>query len=90
MKAKSYHKTAIFNAYSLPIDTVITIQKGISMQYNHDTDLQIITDEILSPKKNAPKVRMWREIEEVKARQKLAKELYDIDPSFSLFYNQLV
>jgi hypothetical protein len=34
--------------------------------------------------KRVSKPRKWREIEEIKARLLLAKELREIDPSFSL------
>jgi len=60
------------------------------MHYKNDTEMQVMTDEMLAPKKNTQKARMWREIEEVKARQQLLKELHDIDPSFSLVLTHLV
>ncbi|MCG6200386.1 DUF3545 family protein [Psychromonas antarctica] len=57
----------------------------MNMQYLDRADIQASDDEkIYIPKKTTQRVRMWREIEEVKARQKLVKELREIDPSFSL------
>ncbi|WP_037027413.1 DUF3545 family protein [Psychromonas aquimarina] len=63
------------------------------MQYkNTDTDIQFITDEALFfiPKKRTAKARKWREIEAVKARQKLSRELRDIDQEFDYCRNDLV
>ncbi|WP_019613149.1 DUF3545 family protein [Psychromonas ossibalaenae] len=63
------------------------------MQYNNtDTDIQFITDEALFfiPKKRTAKTRKWREIEAVKARQKLSRELRDIDQDFDYCRNDLV
>ena len=60
------------------------------MQYKNDAEMQAIADEMSFPKKNTQKTRKWREIEALKARQQLSKELYDIDASFSLALNQFV
>ena len=67
-------------------------KEGIDMQYNHNTEIQLTDEEILfSPaKKRTQKARMWREIEELEARQKLSKELRDIDQSFAVSLNDLV
>lgn len=43
-----------------------------------------------APKKKRTKERKWREIEALKARQQLTKELYDIDQSFELRLTDLV
>ena len=43
-----------------------------------------------APIKRKPKPRKWREIESVKAKLLLAKELREIDPSYSLSQSELV
>lgn len=49
------------------------------MQYNNtDTDMFADHDLFFTPKKKLPKARKWREIEEMKAQQKLAKELREM------------
>ena len=51
------------------------------MQYNYtETDIDAV---FFTPKKKAPKVRKWREIEAIKAQQQLLRELQEIDPSFT-------
>ncbi len=63
------------------------------MQYsNTDTENQFITDEALFfvPKKRTAKARRWREIEAVKARQKLSRELHDIDQDFDYCRSDLI
>ncbi|WP_435237870.1 DUF3545 family protein [Psychromonas sp. PT13] len=48
--------------------------------------MQIVSDDLsyTQPTKKASKVRKWREIEALKARNQLSKELQDIDQSFKL------
>jgi hypothetical protein len=54
--------------------------KENNMQHNN-TDTEMFADDAVffTPKKKIPKARKWREIEEMKAQQKLAKELSEID-----------
>lgn len=61
------------------------------MQYNHREELEF-DDKALytTSKKKGQKARMWREIEEVKARQKLSKELQDIDQNFVFSLTDLI
>lgn len=49
----------------------------------HNSETQM-TDDLLffTPKKRVTRARKWREIEELKAQQRLVKELKEIDPSF--------
>ncbi|MGB5445639.1 MAG: DUF3545 family protein [Psychromonas sp.] len=61
------------------------------MQYNY-TEINIETDidaVFFTPKKKQPKVRKWREIEEIKAQQQLDRELREIDPSFAFLFSEL-
>jgi len=44
----------------------------------------------LAPKKKSTRVRKWREIEDIKARQRLTRELRDIDQSFEFSLSDLV
>ncbi|MFT4835556.1 MAG: hypothetical protein ACI9IJ_000465 [Psychromonas sp.] len=61
--------------------------KENNMQYSK-TDTDIFADDALffTAKKKIPKVRRWREIEAIKAQQKLSKELLEmgLDLDFSL------
>lgn len=59
---------------------------------NNNVDMQIMDEQSLfSPLVKRPvKARKWREIEEIKARQKLAKELHDIDQSFEFSLTDLI
>ena len=61
------------------------------MQYNQN-DMQITAAPILSfsPIKKKSKARKWREIEALKARQQLSKELHDIDQSFDFSLSDLL
>lgn len=61
------------------------------MQYNNDIEMQVLENSLLfsSPQKNKKK-RKWREIEELQARQKLSRELREIDHSFSFSLNDLI
>ena len=43
-----------------------------------------------TPKKKSTRARKWREIEDVKARQRLSRELREIDQSFEYSYSDLV
>lgn len=53
---------------------------------DNNLDMQIVSDDLpyTQPMKKASKVRKWREIEALKARNQLSKELQDIDQSFKL------
>jgi len=53
---------------------------------NNNLDIDLVVDQSLfsAPIKKPVKARKWREIEAIKARQKLAKELQDIDQSDEL------
>lgn len=61
------------------------------MQYPN-TDMPITDEQSLFsiPSKKTVKARKWREIEEIKARQKLAKELHDIDQGFEFSLTDLM
>lgn len=61
------------------------------MQMNN-IDTQIIDEELLffTPKKKSTRARKWREIEELKARQRLSRELQEIDQSFVFSLTDLV
>lgn len=56
---------------------------------DNNLDMQMVSDDLLyvQPVKKSTKVRKWREIEALKARNKLSKELQDIDQSFELSVN---
>ena len=55
------------------------------MQNNHlNIEPRVEQSLFLVPVKKPVKARKWREIEAIKARQKLAKELQDIDQSYEL------
>lgn len=61
------------------------------MQYNNHSETQLIENKALIRNiKKTQKVRKWREIEELKSRRKLLKELQDIDPSFNFSLNELI
>jgi hypothetical protein len=53
---------------------------------NNNIDIQVPFDEtqLLIPVRKSAKARKWREIEALKARRELAKELREIDPTFEL------
>ena len=53
---------------------------------DNNLDMQLVSDDLpfAPPPKKIPKSRKWREIEALKARNKLSKELQDIDQSFEL------
>ena len=60
------------------------------MQYNN-TETQLIDNKpLISSIKKTPKARKWREIEELKSRRKLLKELQDIDPTFNISLDDLI
>lgn len=58
---------------------------------DNNMDTQIMDEQLLFsiPAKRPVKARKWREIEDIKARQKLAKELHDIDQSFEFSLTDL-
>tara|TARA_R110001583_G_scaffold10698_2_gene49057 strand:- start:25036 stop:25221 length:186 start_codon:yes stop_codon:yes gene_type:complete len=58
----------------------------------HDTQTSTIDDNSLffTPKKKNIRIRKWREIEEIKAQQRLNKELQEIDQSFVYSLSDLV
>lgn len=62
------------------------------MLYNNNREeLEFENKVLFSPaKKKGQKARMWREIEELKARQQLSKELHEIDQSFAFSLTDLV
>ena len=61
------------------------------MQYNNDIETQLIENKpLISNIKKTQKVRKWQEIEELKSRRKLLKELQDIDSSFNFSINDLI
>ena len=51
------------------------------MQYDNQLNEQFLDHERLfsSPKYKTKKVRKWREIEEIKANQKLTRELHEMN-----------
>ncbi|RBW46091.1 DUF3545 domain-containing protein [Psychromonas sp. B3M02] len=54
-------------------------------------DTEMTLDSLLAtPVKRKPKPRKWREIENAKAQLLLAKELREIDPSFSFSQSELM
>ncbi len=61
------------------------------MQIQH-TETQMFDDDSLffAPKKKSTRTRKWREIEDIKARQRLSRELRDIDQSFVFSLSDLV
>ncbi|TEW50647.1 DUF3545 family protein [Psychromonas algicola] len=60
------------------------------MQEIQFNDLEMNNDkQHLSATKRQPKPRKWREIEEMKAKLLLARELREIDPSFSFSQGEL-
>lgn len=58
----------------------------------HDTEVPMTDDEALffTPKKKATRSRKWREIENLKAKQNLMRELREIDQSFEYSQSDLV
>ena len=67
------------------------------MQYSNSAtqetaDSQLISDQAIfyTVKKKTAKARKWREIEELKSRQKLSRELREIDQDFVFSINELV
>jgi len=61
------------------------------MQQNQFNDNDINVDNLYAtPVKRKPKPRKWREIEDIKAQLSLAKELREIDASFSLSQTELI
>lgn len=55
-------------------------------------ETQIFDDDSLffTPKKKSTRTRKWREIEEIKAQQRLNRELQEIDQSFVFSLSDLV
>ena len=55
-------------------------------------DIQTIDEEPLffTPKKRSTRTRKWREIEAIKAQQRLTKELQEIDQSFAFSLADIV
>lgn len=58
----------------------------------HNIETRIIDDDSLffSPKKKSARTHKWREIEGIKARQRLTRELREIDQSFVYSSSDLV
>lgn len=48
------------------------------------SQINVEQQQVTTPACKSGKIRKWREIETLKARQSLAKELKRIDPSFEL------
>ena len=61
------------------------------MQYQN-RETQMIDDDSLffAPKKKSNRTRKWREIVEIKGRQRLSRELREIDQSFFFTLSDLV
>ncbi|MCP4321848.1 MAG: DUF3545 family protein [Psychromonas sp.] len=61
------------------------------MQIQH-SETQMFDDDLLffAPKKKSTRTRKWREIEDIKARQRLSRELREIDQSFVFSLSDLV
>lgn len=59
------------------------------MQYNTETQL-IENKPLISNSKKTQKARKWREIEELRSRRDLLKELQDIDPTFNFSLHELI
>jgi len=55
----------------------------------NDSDIKI-NNLLHTPIKSRPKPRKWREIENAKEQLMLAKELREIDPSFSFSQSELI
>jgi len=55
-------------------------------------ETQMMDDDLLyfTPKKKSTRTRKWREIEDIKARQRLSRELREIDQSFVYSLSDLV
>jgi len=61
------------------------------MQQTQFNDTNINTDNLYAtPVKRKTKPRKWREIESIKAQLTLAKELKEIDASFSFSQSELI
>lgn len=45
---------------------------------------------LFTPKRKSTRARKWREIEDIKARQRLSRELREIDQSFEYSLSDLV
>lgn len=58
------------------------------VQLNNETPSH--NEQHLAPAKRKSKPRKWREIENLKAQLSLAKELRDIDPSYSFSASELM
>ncbi len=58
----------------------------------HDIETQMMTDDSLffSPKKKPIRAQKWREIEDIKAQQRLTRELREIDQSFVFSLSDLI
>ncbi len=58
----------------------------------HNIDTQISDDDALffTPKKKVARTRKWREIEALKARQRLNRELREIDHNFEFSQTDLI
>lgn len=61
------------------------------MQQTQINDTDVYTNNLFAaPIKRTPKPRKWREIENAKAQLLLARELREIDASFSFSQSELV
>ena len=58
----------------------------------HSIETQVIDEDslFLSVKKKTLHARKWREIEDIKAQQRLTRELREIDQSFVFLFSDLV
>lgn len=58
----------------------------------HNTETQMTDEDSLffTPKRKSTRTRKWREIEDIKARQRLSRELREIDQSFEYSLSELV
>ena len=57
---------------------------------NFETHMNDEDSLFFTPKKKSTRTRKWREIEDVKARQRLSRELREIDQSFEYSFSDLV
>jgi len=58
----------------------------------HNSDVQMTNEDSLffTPKRKSTRPRKWREIEDIKAQQRLSRELKEIDQSFEFSLSELV
>ncbi|PKF62002.1 DUF3545 domain-containing protein [Psychromonas sp. psych-6C06] len=57
---------------------------------NFETQMSDEDALFFTPKKKTSRTRKWREIEEIKERQRLSRELREIDQTFDFSLSELV